>query len=373
MNASFREVFEQFQGEHGFEPCALPQAMRLLGMNPTDQQASELQRKFGGCIGYEEFCKEMEELLARWLARDQAQQLLQDFQVFDPDRTGRISVQKLVDIMRMSGNGFSEAELEEMLLNAGVDGTTVEYKDVVFKHFFGAGSGCVVGDWESLKAAQPMDALQEAATLNSVAKLKAERGRKPWTCTVKLWPEWKATQLTTPRLLQRFTEAMGHADALELYLRALGIREKVLGPKHFYVATTLDCIANLMDRSGQIEEALRFACRSLEIWERFFGSEHSHIGKILYNLAGRREQLADLHGALDFYVRALGIFTRSQGESEEVADTLDGIAELMIRLGQTREAVDFYRRELFIRERLLGSAHPEVLQLRAVMASLEAS
>ncbi|CAJ1387084.1 unnamed protein product [Effrenium voratum] len=283
--------------------------------------------------------------------------------------------------MRMSGNVFSEAELEDMLLNAGVDGTTVEYKDVVFKHFFGAGSGCVVGDWESLKAAQPMDALQEAATLNTVAKLKAERGQMQEAldlhsqalARVESHAADHPTAAATLHSMAALKEAMGHADALELYLRALGIREKVLRPNHFYVATTLDCIANLMDRSGQIEEALRFACRSLEIWERFFGSEHSHIGKILYNLAGRREQLADLHGALDFYVRALGIFTRSQGESEEVADTLDGIAELMIRLGQTREAVDFYRRELFIRERLLGSAHPEVLQLRAVMASLEAS
>ena len=31
--------------------------------------------------------------------------------------------------------------------------------------------------------------------------------------------------------------------------------DKVLGPNHFYVATTLDSIANLKDRAGQIEEA----------------------------------------------------------------------------------------------------------------------
>ena len=30
---------------------------------------------------------------------------------------------------------------------------------------------------------------------------------------------------------------------------------KVLGPNHFYVATTLDSIANLKDRAGQVEEA----------------------------------------------------------------------------------------------------------------------
>lgn len=30
---------------------------------------------------------------------------------------------------------------------------------------------------------------------------------------------------------------------------------QVLGPNHFYVATTLDCIANLKDGAGQVEEA----------------------------------------------------------------------------------------------------------------------
>eukprot|EP00913_Durusdinium_trenchii_P024245 g22764.t1 len=204
-----------------------------------------------------------------------------------------------------------------MLLNSGVEGGTVDYKDVVYKHFFGARSRSALGDW-GLQHRKP-DPLQEGPS-----------------------------------------EMLGEEqEALSLYLRALEIREKVLGPKHFYVATTLDSIANLQDRMGQVAEALDFACRSLSIWERFFGPEHSHVAKILYNLAGRRDFVGDLAGSLDFYQRALSIFQRVNARSE-VADALDGIADLKWRSGETDEAILLYNRELSIREELLGVEHPEV-------------
>ena len=54
-------------------------------------------------------------------------------------------------------------------------------------------------------------------------------------------------------------EALGEEhEALTLYERALSIREEVLGPQHFYVATTLDSIANLKDRVGDVEGAAYF-------------------------------------------------------------------------------------------------------------------
>lgn len=93
-------------------------------------------------------------------------------------------------------------------------------------------------------------------------------------------------------------------------------------------------------------QALDFACRSLSIWERFFGPEHSHVAKILYNLAGRRDFVGDLAGSLDFYQRALSIFQRVNARSE-VADALDGIADLKWRSGETDEAILLYNRNSF--------------------------
>ena len=98
-----------------------------------------------------------------------------------------MSTQKLVQIMSMTGglfselrcesagNSFSEAELEELLLNSGVDGGTVDYKEVVYKHFFGGDSGTATGHWAP--EVVPRDRAEEAASMREVAKMKADRGR----------------------------------------------------------------------------------------------------------------------------------------------------------------------------------------------------
>ena len=79
--------------------------------------------------------------------------------------------------------------------------------------------------------------------------------------------------------------------------------------------------------------------------KKFFGREHSHIAKILYNLAGCKDLVGDTTGALEFYIRSLAIFKRVNGmRSEEVADALDGIADVKWRLGETKDALICYQR-----------------------------
>lgn len=58
-----------------------------------------------------------------------------------------------------------------------------------------------------------------------------------------------------------------HKSIIENHLRGLSYPfVQVLGPNHFYVATTLDCIANLKDGAGQVEEAPGF----IWIWQDFW-------------------------------------------------------------------------------------------------------
>lgn len=390
MSASIPSIYEELCGASsetkptdGLPPTRLAQAMNLLGMNPTEQQVDNLMKKVDSSpLDYETFSKLMEDALSEWLAADQAEQLLKDFRVFDKDGTGRMSINKLVEVMSMSGNSFTDSELEDLLLSSGVDGGTVDYRAVVQNHFFGDGSFAALGDWPALQGAKPKDPLQEATSLCEVAKMKAERGKiqealELYQDALAGLEKTQARSLLASTLhdMARLQENNGEAEqALALYLRALTIREEVLGPNHFYVATTLDCIANLKDGAGQVEEALQFACRSLEIWERFFGREHSHIAKILYNLAGRRDLVGDTKGALEFYIRSLAIFKEVHGmRSGEVADALDGIADLKWRSGESKEALICYRRELGIREKLLGPEHSEVLELRQFITSLDPS
>lgn len=160
-------------------------------------------------------------------------------------------------------------------------------------------------------------------------------------------------------------------EALESYGRALELREELLGPMHFYVATTLDAMANLKDRLGELSEAVAYGQRSLRVWEQVLGARHLHVGRIVFNLASRRDQLGDRKGALDFYRRSYGIFEAS-GLQQEALDALDSLAELTWRGGDAPVALKLYRRELRLRERLLGAGHSEVLELRTFIEGLEA-
>ena len=109
---------------------------------------------------------------------------------------------------------------------------------------------------------------------------------------------------------------------------------------------TLDSIANLKDRLGQVEEALAFAGRALSIWETFFGPAHPHIAKICFNLAGRRDLLGESEESLRLYNRALKIQENHYPESAVVADIVGAIANLKERLGEITAALDLYTRDL---------------------------
>ncbi|CAE6955813.1 unnamed protein product [Symbiodinium natans] len=385
--ATIQAVFDEFRGgEDCLTATQLPATMRLLGMNPTEDDVTQLCNSVcnSSMLDGTAFVQLMQEALRQWLAKDQAQELLLSFQAFDTQGNGRISVEQLVQIMSMSGNPFTSEELEEMLANAGVDGDgTLAYRDLILKHFFSAESRTARGDWESLQGPSgPLSPLQEATTLGEVAKLKAARGDLEDAANLRCRGLAILEQIHGPEhpdvaaafhAIAELKEAQGRVEeALEAYTRALGIREKVLGPNHFYVAMTLDSIANLKDRLGQVEEALAVACRSLAIWERFFGPQHPHIAKILFNLAGRRDSLGEVDESLRLYARALEIQEHLDPDSTEVADILNATANLRERMGEIADCLNLYSRELALREKLFGGSHPEVLELRDIIASLQA-
>ncbi|CAE7555467.1 Nphp3 [Symbiodinium pilosum] len=379
-------VFDELrEGEACLRAAKLPAAMRLLGMNPTEGDVSTLCQNAGAGSMFDgpSFVKLMQEALAGWLAKDQAQELLLSFQAFDTQSSGRITVEKLVQIMSMSGNPFTSEELEEMLFNAGIDGDgTLAYKDLILRHFFSPESGTATGKWDSLAdPAGPIPPVQEATTLNEVAKLRAGRGDLEEAANLRGKALAILGQVHGPEhpdvaaalhALAGLKEQQGRVEeALDIYVRALSIREKVLGNNHFYVAMTLDSIANLKDRLGQVEEAMDFAGRSLSIWEKFFGPSHPHIARILFNLAGRRDSLGEVDESLRLYAQALSIQDSHNPESVEVADILGASANLRERLGEIAEALNLYTRELAVRQKLFGPSHPDVLELQDIIASLQ--
>ena len=101
------QIFQTNQESGQLPVSRLGDAMRTAGMNPTDS----------------------EDALARWSSRDEAQELLSCFRVFDAGGTGYLARQKILEIMRMGGNDFAEAKLQEMLLDVPQNSQgLVEYK-----------------------------------------------------------------------------------------------------------------------------------------------------------------------------------------------------------------------------------------------------
>ncbi|CAJ1380179.1 unnamed protein product [Effrenium voratum] len=102
-------IFQFFQEGNQLSAKRLGDAMRKAGMNPTEPEVAEVAGRFGNppSLDLTAFRQAMQEAAAQWSGRDQAQELLSSFQVFDPSKSGRLPVPKILEIMRMGGSQFS--------------------------------------------------------------------------------------------------------------------------------------------------------------------------------------------------------------------------------------------------------------------------
>jgi class 3 adenylate cyclase/tetratricopeptide (TPR) repeat protein len=150
-------------------------------------------------------------------------------------------------------------------------------------------------------------------------------------------------------------------EALQLFARALAIREKALGPDHNLVANSLSNLAHVYDDLGRTEEAVAFYARALASHEKAFGPDHPDVATSLNNLAsaycnrGRYEEAEPLH------LRALAIREKELGcDHPDVAFSVIDLAEVYTEQGRYDEAEPLYTRGLAIREKALGPDHPDV-------------
>ncbi|CAM9780862.1 unnamed protein product, partial [Ectocarpus sp. 13 AM-2016] len=84
----------------------------------------------------------------------------------------------------------------------------------------------------------------------------------------------------------RLTEQGKYADADPLYLQAIEIQAKILGPEHQDLATTLNNLAALLEIQGKYAEAEPLYGRATAIWEEALGADHPTVATVLNNRAG---------------------------------------------------------------------------------------
>ena len=165
-----------------------------------------------------------------------------------------------------------------------------------------------------------------------------------------------------------------YEKALPLYQRALEISEKVLGPQHPDVATTLNNLAGLYESMGDYEKALPLYQRALEIREKVLGPQHPYVATTLNNLALLYQSIGDYEKALPLYQRALDIREKVLGpQHPDVATTLNNLAGLYESMGDYEKALPLYQRALEIYEKVLGPQHPSVATTLNNLAGLYAT
>ncbi|CBJ32850.1 NB-ARC and TPR repeat-containing protein-likely pseudogene [Ectocarpus siliculosus] len=160
-----------------------------------------------------------------------------------------------------------------------------------------------------------------------------------------------------------------YAEAEPLYERSRAIQEKVLGPEHPHVATSLNNRALLLESQGKYSEAEPLYERCQAIKEKALGREHPSLATTLNNRAGLlKGKYAE---AEPLYERCQAIEEKALGpEHPSLATTLNNRAELLRAQGKYEEAEPLYERSQAIREKVLGPEHPgvaTVLNNRAVL------
>ncbi|MBK7828671.1 serine/threonine-protein kinase [Nannocystis sp.] len=157
-------------------------------------------------------------------------------------------------------------------------------------------------------------------------------------------------------------DAMGtHAEAKELYERALVIGEKALGPDHPSMAIFLNNLANVHYATGAYAEAKVLYARALTIWEKALGPDHPQVAISLSGLANVHHAVGEYAEAKVLYERALAIAEKALGpDHPEIGIPLNNLANVHEATGAYAEAKRLHERALAIREKALGPDHPDV-------------
>ncbi|HNB73502.1 MAG TPA: CHAT domain-containing protein, partial [Acidobacteriota bacterium] len=148
-----------------------------------------------------------------------------------------------------------------------------------------------------------------------------------------------------------------------LYLQALAIREKALGPDHPATAFSLFCLGFLYNRKGEYSQAEPLLLRALAIQEKALKPDHPDLATSLNNLAFLYEAKGEVTKAEPMFLRALAINEKARGTHHWIfASSLNNMAAFYGNQGDYVRAEPLYLRSLAIREKVLGPDHLDVAQ-----------
>jgi|GEM_PF-7000384 len=136
-----------------------------------------------------------------------------------------------------------------------------------------------------------------------------------------------------------------YVEALEWLVKALAIRESVLGKDHPSTADTYNNIARVYGVQGRYVEALELYSKALAIRESVFGKDHPDTANTYHNIATVCMKQGDYDKALEWNETALVIYEQvlGKGHLSTRAIYID-IAEIYKARGDEDKAAEFYKK-----------------------------
>lgn len=157
-----------------------------------------------------------------------------------------------------------------------------------------------------------------------------------------------------------------HAEATAAFERAVGLFEKVYGPKHLKTGDSLSELGMLCRSQGNHGEAQRLLRRALDIHRAESGTDSQSATQDLFNLAASLEESGDYQGAMTEYERVLSWKERQIGvRREEKVDIQLRVASLYVQMGRLAAARELLLHVVGVLDRQGGSRLVTALELMA--------
>lgn len=141
-------------------------------------------------------------------------------------------------------------------------------------------------------------------------------------------------------------------EALPLAKRALGLREKALGPQHEDLIPLLTNLAEIYRAKKQPGQARSYFGRALTIAEKTFAENDIRTALLLDKLGYAAHEQREQKDAENFFIRSLQIKEKALGaENPDVTQTAFSLAEIYRFRGDYQKAESLYEQVVRIREK----------------------
>ncbi|WAR18065.1 CALM1-like protein [Mya arenaria] len=126
QKSEIEQIFEKIDlnNDGRISVIELTKAARLLGMNPTQDEAAQMIADCNpsqeGYVNKSEFRKLFSDQKADIDA--QVEEMKTAFKVFDKDNSGTISRDEIREVLNMAGEKIDDSEIDEMLRKVDIDG-----------------------------------------------------------------------------------------------------------------------------------------------------------------------------------------------------------------------------------------------------------